>query len=131
MSKIPLTKILTLTVIIVTALLLVVSVSRAENDNEEGDRYEEDYRPAVSAPPTETIVPITNPSVTPQDIIESKTITTSTQIDNSAILASLEDSDQDGITNGVDKYPGQDDFSFYLIDNNNNGIADDLEILIK
>lgn len=131
MSKIPLTKILTLTVIIVTALLLVVSASRAEDDNEEGDRYEEDYRPAVSAPPTGTIVPITNPAVTPQNIIESKTITTSTQIDNSAILAKLQDSDQDGITDEFDKHPDQDDFSFYLIDDNNNGIADDLEILIK
>lgn len=69
--------------------------------------------------------------MTPQNIIESKIITTSTQIDNSAILASLQDSDQDGITDEFDKHQSQDDFSFYLIDNNNNGIADDLEILIK
>lgn len=117
--------------IIVAALLLVVSVSKAEDDNKEGNNYEEDYRPTVSAPPIETLIPITNSAVTSQDIITSKPITTSTQIDNSAILASLQDSDQDGIPDVSDKYPGQDDFSFYLIDDNNNGIADDLEILIK
>lgn len=115
-------------VAIVIALLTAFSVSQAEDDNEAGgDRFEEDYRPAAPVLPIETPAPV----VTPQNIVQPQTITTSVKIDNSAVLALLVDSDQDGIADVSDKHPGQDDFSFSLIDNNHNGIADDLEILIK
>lgn len=123
MRKKDLTKIFILTVVVAIALLTAFSVSRAEDDNEEGgNRFEEDYRPVTPVLPIQTPSPV----IAPQ-----KTITTSVKIDNSAILALLVDSDQDGVADVSDKYPGQDDFSFNLIDNNHNGIADDLEILIK
>ncbi|MHB8904225.1 MAG: hypothetical protein ACYC40_03950, partial [Patescibacteria group bacterium] len=51
--------------------------------------------------------------------------------DNSALLVTLIDSDKDGIPDVIDKYPGQDDFAYYLLDRNKDGIADDLENLIK
>jgi hypothetical protein len=41
------------------------------------------------------------------------------------------DSDQDGVPDSIDKHPGFDDFAYAIIDANQNGIADDLEILAQ
>lgn len=116
-------KILALTIITVTLLVLFFSVAPfGRADDEERDeerkgeeREEEDYRPSFQVPltPVKTLSIISN------------------KPNGSAVLAPFKDSDQDGIPDLLDKHPGQDDFSFTLIDNNNNGIADDLEILLK
>lgn len=147
-----------LVVILLGSFLFKTSLSRADDD-EGGDRGE-DYRPpvqtpqpqpeilpqpqpiiiqpqiqiqqpslqtpapAAAAPALSATAPKTNPSIiTKQTIIKT--------VDNSALLASLKDSDKDGIPDIMDKHPGQDDFAYSLIDNNHNGIADDLEILLK
>lgn len=42
-----------------------------------------------------------------------------------------QDSDHDGVPDILDKHPGEDDFAFSIIDANQNGIADELELLLK
>ncbi len=85
-------------------LSVFINLSRVEDDDYESEAED---RPAV--------VPTVS-SVT---------------IGSSVALTPLKDSDQDGIRDISDRHPGEDDFSYLLLDNNHNGIADDLELLIK
>jgi hypothetical protein len=128
-------------ILMVSSLLVFGFYSRAEDDEEdEGydrseSRYEEDYRPALISPSSENVSPVTNQLIAPVNnnfvVPISNSTTNNNQINIALILKDLKDSDQDGIGDKLDKYAGQDDFSYSLIDENNNGIADDLEILIK
>lgn len=113
--------------ILVASFLVIVSYSRAEDDNE-GER--EDYRESVQVIQPQPPVQSQPQAQSPSDAIQTPT-TGSTVSDNSAILAALKDSDKDGMPDVVDQYPGEDDFAYVLIDQNNNGIADDLEMLLK
>jgi hypothetical protein len=120
--------------IIFSCLFIFVSTSRADDD--ENERYEDDYQTVETINPVQidspAITPVLVPSTISNNVAPIKTmVINSPQIDNLAVLAALADSDQDGIPNLIDKYPGEDDFAYKLIDNNNNGIADELEILIK
>ncbi len=87
----------------------------------------------ISAPvtPAEIIKPVYNDGLRTQNSIVPTQVTKiiTTKIDNTAAIALLSDSDQDGIPDTIDKYQGIDDFAFSLIDANHNGIADDLEII--
>lgn len=124
-----------------SSLLVFGFSSRAEDDDEEEgyerseSRYEEDYRPAAISPSLENVLPVTNHLIAPVNnnsvVPISNSTTNNNQINIALILKDLKDSDQDGISDKLDKYAGQDDFAYSLIDENNNGIADDLEILIK
>lgn len=110
--------------LITTTLFFAVSYSRAEDDNEreyENGGETENYTPAPVVP---------TPISTPAPIIDNNQ-PPSSQADNSALIKTLIDTDQDGIPNVSDQHPGQDDFSYNLVDNNQNGIADDLEKLLK
>lgn len=46
-------------------------------------------------------------------------------------LDQVKDSDLDGVPDYLDLHPGEDDYAFLIIDDNHNGIADELEILLK
>lgn len=135
-------------VIIITLIISffrLASFSRAEDDEERGG--DDDYyrQPAAQTTPPQVIEQqIIQPlsTINTPKIIAPKDSTvapksepfnnvSSTVVDNTAILTALKDSDQDGIPDPADKHPGQDDFSFSLLDNNHNGIADDLEQLLK
>lgn len=118
--------------IISISFFMVAAYSRADDDrgdNEDNFRQsnEDNFQQPTAPQPVEVIqsqpiitqTPAIVPSVSPP------------VSDNSAILAALNDSDKDGIPDIIDKYPGQDDFAYYLLDRNKNGIADDLEKLIK
>lgn len=111
--------------VLLGSYLVAVSASRADDDEgEERDRWEDDDRDDERQ---ET--PLAAPSVqTPR--VNQKPVKGTSGPDQAALLVSLQDSDQDGIVDNADKYPGQDDFSFIIVDNNRNGIADDLELLI-
>jgi hypothetical protein len=50
---------------------------------------------------------------------------------NASTLATLVDSDQDGIVDSADTHPGEDDYAYLLLDKNKNGVSDNLEILLK
>jgi len=78
--------------------------------------------------PQPTVAPVTAPKQV-NTVIRQNTVVTIP--DNSAVLAALKDSDNDGVPDIVDKHPGEDDFAYTMIDNNHNGIADNLEALIK
>ncbi|MFA6417238.1 MAG: hypothetical protein WCW61_03545 [Patescibacteria group bacterium] len=64
-----------------------------------------------------------------ENIIETPTaVSTDNMVFN---LATLVDSDQDGVIDSFDKYSGEDDFAYFLLDKNKNGVGDDLEKLLK
>lgn len=130
MKKIHLIKIYRLviiTIILMTSLFIITSFSRAEDDDYE-ERGQEDYRPRSQSVLNQ--VKDQSPLVIPKNnAIQPKNINTnSIRSGEAAILAALIDSDSDGIPDVNDKHPGEDDFSYSLVDNNGNGIADDLEI---
>jgi len=110
--------------VLLGSYLMAVSVSRADDDEEEErDRWEDDDRDDERQE-----APLAAPRAqTPR--VNQKPVEGTRGPDKAALLASLQDSDQDGIVDNSDKYPGQDDFSFMIVDNNRNGLADDLELL--
>lgn len=135
MKKIKIIRIITLSIVLTVSFFIIASFSFAEDDErEEREERGDDYRSEEiqQAQPNLEIVPPSQ--LKPQLPIANKTAdlspVTSTQ-SNINRLVTLKDSDQDGIPDNNDKHPGLDDFSFSLIDNNNNGIADDLEILVR
>lgn len=156
MKNISLKKISVLSVIIlvlVVSAISAISFSRAEDDEEENenrswlsdrsDREEDDYVPEAtvqapviqSAPVVESAPAVTaTPTATTASPVsnnpKTQTIVVTTN-NKAAILAALRDSDQDGVTDSLDKYPGEDDYAYSLLDKNNNGVGDDLEILLK
>lgn len=129
MKKIHLTKIYRLviiTIVLITSLFIKTAFSRAEDNNYE-ERDQEDYRPRSQSVLNQ--VKDQSPVVIPNNAIQPKTINiVSAKSSAASILAALIDSDSDGIPDINDKHPGEDDFSYSLVDNNGNGIADDLEI---
>jgi hypothetical protein len=143
--------------VVFTSTLLVASYSRADDEEDNEDNYRQPVQtiqqpveviqpqpviqevPVIVSPVQTPVIqtPVVTPSVSaptasPKQITTTINKETIIKIpDNSALLAALKDSDNDGIPDVIDKYPGQDDFSYYLLDNNKNGIADDLENLMK
>jgi len=115
--------------VLLGSYLISVSTSRADDDEgEEYDQWEEKARDDERVEEKKyqeektsiksKVTPVLQSNIAPRD-----------KPDKTALLASLQDSDQDGIVDIADKYPGQDDFSFIIVDNNRNGVADELEIL--
>lgn len=87
-----------------------------EEEWEEEDREEYEDEDEGEEPSTE-------------NIIETPTaVSTNNMVFN---LATLVDSDQDGVIDSFDKYSGEDDFAYFLLDKNKNGVGDDLEKLLK
>lgn len=120
----------------IVAILAPSYFSRAENDQDEGGQGDEDS--AFSAPlsegaitpvNTDPIIPAT--TVEPSDVQASVIPTPLISVNNSALLAKLKDSDHDGVPDISDKHPGEDDFAYSLLDKNNNGVADDLELVLQ
>lgn len=119
-------------IILFASLLLIfvvgINFALAEDDNERED--EDRYQPAQVVPTTETpIVPEVTaaPTLISEPVTEIKAVTT-TQT-KEAVREVLVDSDQDGVIDKLDIHPGEDDFAF-VSDDNQNGIADDLEYLL-
>lgn len=150
MKKIKLTTYsIIVTSIILLSLFSFTAFSRAESDDDESDREDDFFIPPIQTiqQPVVPIIPAApTPPIVPDVILPPTIISTSTQntnattvttpvnitVDNrAAILTLLKDSDGDGVPDTIDLYPGEDDFAYSLIDNNKNGIADDLEILLK
>jgi|GEM_PF-875056 len=115
--------------VLLGSYLILVSASRADDDegeeydqweerNHDDERAEEKKYQEEKKPIKSKVTPILQSNIAPRD-----------KPDKAALLASLQDSDQDGIVDIADKHPGQDDFSFIIVDNNRNGLADELEIL--
>ncbi|MFZ4648315.1 MAG: hypothetical protein ACOYMB_01620 [Patescibacteria group bacterium] len=115
---------ITIFLIIFVFSFIAISYVRAENDNE--DEYEnEGRRPAVP------VYQVPAPVVSLTQVEPAKVVSPSSSGVKTITKTSLIDSDQDGILDKFDKFPGEDDFAFYLKDSNTNGIADDLEELFK
>jgi hypothetical protein len=156
MKKISFKKISLLSVIILVlfvSAISAISFSHAEDDEDEryerdndrswlSEREEENVEPEVTTPapvvesaPVITVTPTTATPVTTTAspvVNNSKTQTIVVTTNNkAAILAALRDSDQDGVTDLLDKHPGEDDYAYSLLDKNNNGVDDNLEILLK
>ncbi len=87
-----------------------------EDDEEDREEYEDEDEDKWEESDTE-------------NIIQTPTITNA--VSGVFNLAALVDSDQDGVIDSYDKYPSEDDFAYFLIDKNKNGVGDDLEKLLK
>ncbi len=97
-----------------------------EDEEEERDnkRSEENYQPLPEVQVETPMAPIISPIPTPILLSPvTKIVTVSTP------LVNLSDTDSDGIIDILDSHNGEDDFAFAILDNNKNGIADDLEYL--
>jgi hypothetical protein len=150
----------TIMAIVLTSFFAVISTSRAEDDEDEWgereereDRQERYYieRPAVEPiqePRLEAVpleikqelepVPVAPvilredvPTISSSPIQTKNTMITSVTETQPSGISSIKDSDQDGIADLLDRHLGEDDFAYSLMDGNDNGIADDLEVLIK
>jgi hypothetical protein len=117
------------------------SLSHAEDDEEEGERFWflgreereedewEDNEEEREEEPEEYNNEDEGEKPSTENIIETPTvINTDNMVFN---LATLVDSDQDGVIDSFDKYPSEDDFAYFLLDKNKNGVGDDLEKLLK
>lgn len=92
-------------------LIFAANFALAEDDDDDDDYVPVIIQPTVTAPA---------PIIT-ETILTNKEVPVNT----------LTDSDADGIIDSLDKYPDQDDFSFNVLDNNSNGIIDELEYLLS
>lgn len=126
--------------VLLSSYFVLVSASHADDDEGEESAREniENYREGddklwgaqPQLPVTDQIAP--TQTISPKnERQQAQTVDTPAGQNNAAVLASLRDSDQDGIADIADQYPNQDDFAFSLIDNNHNGLADDLESLVN
>ncbi len=133
-------------IIAIAVILLFMSfyVVWAELDDEEyGEESEREYYAEQARPETEddntaydqapaapaAAVPEVLPAPTaamPDASVPAAGVNSDTV---QAISQRYADSDGDGIPDSIDKYPGEDDFAYAIIDKNGNGIADELEII--
>lgn len=114
---------LSVIIILIASFFIISSYSKAdENDGGDG----EDNGPKIELP-----FKYLQPQQQPEAVTPTQSQAQITTVDNSAVFAALIDSDKDGVPDVIDKYPGEDDFAYNLIDKNNNGISDNLEILLK
>lgn len=103
---------------LVVSLAVFINFTRAEDDEGKIEYESEDWQdPAPQVVSSPVVAPIPTPVVVNSE--------------NGELLAIFKDSDRDGLPDVIDKHPGEDDFSYRLVDVNRNGIADDLEILLK
>jgi len=119
--------------IIIFSLFLFIFVlannfALADDDNEEdereGGREEENYQSPQEIQAETPVAPLISPIPTPVPLAPvTRIVTVSTP------LVNLSDADSDGIIDILDSHNGEDDFAFAILDNNKNGIADDLEYL--
>ena len=86
-------------------------------------------KPANNKPEVKT--PITLPSIVNTVVPRKVKINNIPGNAKNTAVDVYKDSDQDGIPDNLDTHPGEDDFAYMIIDNNHNGIADDLELLLK
>jgi hypothetical protein len=92
----------------------------------ERDPSEETIQPQSQIIDSKTIQPSADKTAIPQ-----KQNTSNIQNNNNIqTINEWKDSDNDGVADKLDKYPGEDDFAFMVKDLNQNGIADELELLI-
>ena len=150
-------KISVIATIVLISTFSLAFLSRADDDQSENDdNNTERNRSVLQTPPVQeqlptdlpvTILPpvieapIDSPIIEPElysgDQSEQQAKPVSVSVPkpivttNAALITALRDTDKDGIPDAVDKHPGLDDYSFHFIDENNDGIADDLEALIN
>lgn len=120
-----------LLVFLLLASLSVSAMVFADDDDEREDdddfpRYQQEESPAIRniAEPARRMIEATPVVVPDQAVTEEAAI-------NTAADHFLSDADADGIADASDRYLGEDDFAYNLIDDNNNGLADELEALMK
>lgn len=116
------------------------SMSHAEDDDEEGERFwflgreereedeweeddEEEHEEYEDEDEYEGVTPDAG------NIIQTPIIANTASV--AFNLAALVDSDQDGVIDSYDKHPNEDDFAYFLLDKNRDGVGDDLEKLLK
>lgn len=119
---------LIITLSLFIGVILIANFALAEDDNEsETENY---YVPVVnrSVPvvPVSSVNPVT-PSPTPTEVVQPTSVVSTQEIPENILV----DSDADGVIDSLDKYPGKDDFSFNVLDNNKNGVIDELEYLLN
>jgi hypothetical protein len=95
---------------------------RGEDNDDDEDKY---YDEEEAAPDNFMVTPSI---VSPQDALQE--IEVKQEIKQFSYQDFI-DTDKDGIADVRDQYPQEDDFAYLLVDNNNNGVADDLEKLLK
>ncbi len=115
-------------VLVLAALVLtlaVYAVMAEREDNESESRYEQEYIQEQGENEAGSVVQ--QPTATPTQSDPAAPASAANIADLAQTLSSLKDSDHDGIIDSRDQHPGEDDFAYAITDNNNDGIADDLE----
>ena len=141
-------KISIIVVIIGIALSVSLMSAWAEREDDEWERGEIEHGAAYESEDGSGDIPAPAAAQPAEDVTTSAPVSaptssgTVTAADNTAASAAeiarlkaninvLIDSDLDGIPDTLDRHPGEDDFAYIITDRNGNGLADDLEALIR